>query len=39
MADCGVMSDSLPVLHMLNLVVTDMSVNLDFLGVWGRGTT
>lgn len=39
MADCGVMSDSLPVLHMLNLVVTDMSVSLDFLGVRGRGTT
>jgi hypothetical protein len=30
MADCGVMSHSLPFLHMLKLVVTDISVGLDF---------
>ncbi len=30
LADCGVMSDSPPDLHMLNLVVGDMSASLDF---------
>ena len=30
MADCGVMSHGLPVLHVLNLVITDISVGLDF---------
>jgi uncharacterized glyoxalase superfamily protein PhnB len=30
LADCGVMSDRPPDLHMLNLVVGDMSASLDF---------
>jgi hypothetical protein len=30
LADCGVMGDSPPGLHMLNLVVADMPASLDF---------
>jgi catechol 2,3-dioxygenase-like lactoylglutathione lyase family enzyme len=30
MADCDVMSDSAPDLHMLNVIVDDMSASLDF---------
>ncbi len=30
LADCGVMSNSAPDLHMLNVVVADMSASLDF---------
>ncbi len=30
LADCGVMSDSTPDLHMLNVVVGDMAASLDF---------
>jgi hypothetical protein len=30
LANCGVMSDSAPDLHMLNVLVGDMSASLDF---------
>jgi hypothetical protein len=38
MADRGVMSHNLPVLHMFKLMVIDISVGLASLGVCGRST-
>jgi hypothetical protein len=35
LADCGVMNDSAPDLHMLNLIVGDMQASLDFYGHLG----
>jgi uncharacterized glyoxalase superfamily protein PhnB len=37
MADCGVMSDNSSDLHMLNVIVSDMSASLDFYRRLGGG--